>query len=83
MTDVIVKIDVDDRESEAKLFEAVNLFAANRGSSASGAELCEEAPQIMVKTVPGGGFFRKTVIFQRSSDAEDFMYYWHRFRQVA
>lgn len=83
MTDVVVKIEVQDPESEARLFQAVNSFAANRGAKSSGATDCEEAPQIMVKTIPGGEFFRKTVIFQDHNDAEEFMYYWHRIKQVA
>ena len=83
MTDVIVKIELEDPESEARLFEAVDHFATNKGTKALSEHDCDDAPQIMIKSVPDGGFCKKTVIFQDRNDAEEFMFYWRRYQQVA
>ena len=82
MTDVVVKIELRDSDTEAKLFKAVDEFASNRAEKASG-QPSEDAPQIMVKTLPGVEFLRKSLIFQDRRDAEEFMYYWRRIQQVA
>ena len=43
MTDVIVKIELEDPESEARLFEAVDHFATNKGTKALSEPLEEPA----------------------------------------
>ena len=83
MTDVVVRIDLEGPESEAKLFEAVNQFAADRAEQSDAPQECEDAPQIMIKTVPDGQFFKKAVIFQDETDARAFMFYWHQAAAVA
>ncbi|MAT34520.1 MAG: hypothetical protein CMK06_05185 [Ponticaulis sp.] len=83
MTDVIVSIDLDGPETETRLFEAVDQFAASRCGTAVEFPESDDAPGIMIKTVPDGEFHRKTVIFQTRSEAEAFMYYWRRFQTVA
>ena len=82
MTDVVVKIELRDSDTEAKLFKAVDEFASNRAGN-SACQQSEDAPQIMVKTLPGVEFLRKSLIFQDRRDAEEFMYYGRRFQQVA
>lgn len=83
MADVVVKIDLKGPESEAKLFEAVNIFAENKDSVSDGALVCEDAPQIMIKTLHDGDFTKKAIIFQDRADAEAFMYFWRRHQMVA
>ncbi len=83
VTDVIVKFDLKDAETETKLFQAVNQFAAERECMGAGASGTDDAPVIMVKTTSYGEGFKKSVIFQRRRDAEHFMYYWRRFTNVA
>lgn len=82
MTDVVVKIDLKGPESEAKLLDAVDRFAENKESNGSGAGVCDDAPQIMIKTFHDRGAFRKAIIFQDRNDAEAFMYFWRRHERL-
>lgn len=83
MTDVVVKIDLKGPESEAKLLDAIDRFAENKGASSRSGAICDDAPQIMIKTFHDRGIFRKAVIFQDREDAEAFMYFWRRHQFVA
>jgi len=83
MTDVVVKFDLKDADTEVKLFEAVNNFAAEREENSELLEIEADAPMIMVKTTSHGEAFKKSVIFQDKADAEHFMYYWRRYLRVA
>lgn len=83
MTDVIVKFDLKDADSESRLFQAVNQFAAERECMKVLSSGTDDAPLIMVKTTSFGEGFKKSVIFQDRRDAENFMYYWRRFEHAA
>lgn len=83
MTDVVVKIDLDDLASELKLSAAIDQFALSRRANEEGVFDNDEAPDIMIKTIPTGNFVQKKVIFQDRRDAEDFMYFWRRVQLVA
>ena len=83
MTDVVVKFDLKDADTEVKLFQAVNQFALERECTRGDASVADDAPVIMVKTTSHGERFKKSVIFQHRHDAEHFMHYWRRFVRVA
>lgn len=83
MTDVVVRIDIDDQNSEAKLFAAIDEFAMSKRGSEPDNCLGKDAPDIMIKTVSLGEFIQKKIIFQAREDAEAFMYFWRRMQLVA
>lgn len=82
MTDVVVKIELDDSSSEVKLFKAIDQFASRQGDMPEGQEQFVDAPVIMIKTVPDGDLRKKTVIFQNKEAAEEFLYFWRRVREA-
>ena len=83
MTDVVVKIELNDSASESKLFEAVDQFALNRRSNHAADIGSGDAPDIMIKTIPDGTLVRKSVIFQDRQSAEEFLYFWRRVRRAS
>ncbi len=82
MTDVVVRIDLDDSAAETKLIEAVDQFTLSRCSSAFPGQQ-DDAPDIMIKTIPDGEVVCKSVIFQDQKSADEFLYFWRRARRVA
>ena len=83
MTDVVVRISVENRKSETRLLEAVNKFVLRHNDEAASTAGGSEAPVVMIKTVPDGELTQKAVIFQDKNDAEEFMYFWRRFQLVS
>jgi len=83
MTDIVVKIELDDTSSEAKLFKAIDQFATRQRDGAGMVNGAGDAPAIMIKTIPDGTLRRKSVIFQDKASAEEFLYFWRRVREAS
>lgn len=81
MTDIVVRIDVENRSGETKLIEAVDKFALKQSRELGDLPDAGDAPAIMIKTVPDGRLTHKRVIFQDKQSAEEFLYFWRRFRK--
>lgn len=83
MTDVVVRIKLENRMSESRLQEAVNKFVLRHSDEAGHSEDRSDAPAVMIKTVPDGELKQKAIIFQDKQDAEEFLYFWRRFQLVS
>ncbi len=83
VTDIVVKIELDDPSSETRLFQAIDQFATSQSDRNERAGGAGDAPAIMIKTVPDGDLRKKTVIFQNQEAAEEFLYFWRRLRQAS
>lgn len=76
MTDVVVKIDIADQETDAKFIQALDEFALSWTNYEHDGQ--REAPEIMIKSVPNGQVVRRNVIFQDKQAADEFMSFWAR-----
>lgn len=83
MTDVLVRIDVADSQSESKLFEAVDQFASRKYKDDHLTNGCVDAPAIMIKTMPDGNLTQKIIIFQDQASADEFLFVWRQCRKVS
>ena len=76
MSDVIVHVSVGDNQTESKFFAAIDEFARQRISSDD--LHCDDAPDIMVKTIHSGRNIRKAITFQDRETASAFLTFWRQ-----
>ena len=76
MSDVIVHVSVGDNRTESKFFAAIDAFARERFGSRE--MHCDDAPDIMVKTIHSGRNIRKAITFQDRETASAFLTFWRK-----
>ncbi len=76
MSDVIVHVSVGDNQTESKFFAAIDAFARQRFGVQN--KHCDEAPDIMVKTIHSGHNIRKAITFQDRETASAFLNFWRK-----
>ena len=78
MSDIVVHVAVCDDQTESRFVATVDQFAKSRAAMSLAGAPGDDAPEIMIKTLPGEHSMRKAVTFQDRQAAAEFLSLWRQ-----